>query len=404
MWSGRIITVFAAAGIAGAALSIDSVLAAPPGGGTSATRFSVVELPVKGDPVALGERGPSDAITVPILSDDAGRSSAAFAKIDASTRAVLAAGFLPEPPYVDPNDGMFKNGPSSPFDVNALGEIVGGASAFDPDSTGDPSPTQAILWVDDGARYSYVPLPMFTNTTSSIARGINNWGDIVGISQGITNWTAVFWDADSLAVVDLNTAATAALGWELRAAYDINDAGLIVGSGRLNGVVRGFLLDRQSGSIWPVPLIGLATSNMAYKISASGRVIGDAWDGDGVPYGTNPNYYRSYSWSGPGTNPALLTSITGNTSLAVGLNDLGASVGNSIVPSDGLFSEYVPTLWEFDAQGKVIATDLKTAISKSSPYTLRSAGGINNDGWVTVAGRKAVKGKVSYPALLLIPN
>ena len=53
----------------------------------------------------------------------------------------------------------------------------------------------------------------------------------LGVIVGTSGDRAVLWDANTLAIEELNTVATAALGWELTSAIDINDAGLIVGAG-----------------------------------------------------------------------------------------------------------------------------------------------------------------------------
>ena len=77
---------------------------------------------------------------------------------------------------------------------------------------------------------------------------INNHNQIVGTSL-IANdgdkerieYNRAFLHQDGL-MVDLNSLIDPALGWELRIAYAINDGGLILGSGQLNGERRSFLL------------------------------------------------------------------------------------------------------------------------------------------------------------------
>jgi uncharacterized membrane protein len=303
-----------------------------------------------------------------------------------------------------------KNGPSQPDDVNVHGEIVGHADAFDPTlpPESDPSPDRATLWIPDAEGYRLELLPLLTGATESRAFGTNNWGDIVGSTRlGGDDGAdvAVLWDAETLTPVNLNTEQTAALGWELRGAYDINDGGLIVGYGFLNGVFRGYFLDIASDSIWPAPLIGPATGNVATRVNEGGRVIGHAWNGEGSPWGTDPDYHLGYSWNGPDTGPLVLPSVTSNTSIAGGLNDLGATVGSSVIPTDDLFANrWVPTLWELNDQGSVVATDLQTEISSKSPYELIRAHDVNNDGWISVYGRKRHKGHYQGRALLLLPT
>lgn len=366
------------------------------------TRFSVVELPIEGTPIALSERDASSRVTVCLSSSEAGYESAAFAKVDATSGTTIASGFLPEPPFVDPNDGVMKNGPSASSDVNRFGKIVGYALTYDPEASDDP-PSRAILWTDKGSGYAYTLLPLPAGATWSRAMGINNWGDIVGMAgQGIGYGVAVIWVAGEPEPFDLNTAATAALGWQLLGAQDINDAGLVVGMGRLDGVFRGYMLDVTTGDIWPVPLVDPETGNYACRINEVGRVIGDAWDGEGRPWNPDPDYYHAYSWNGPGTDPVALPSLTLNTSAALGLNDFGATVGFSVIPSDDPGdNEKVCTLWEFDDQGNVLATDIQEEIS--TKHTLFSCHVVNNDGWIGAHGRKFVKGHYQWRALLLVP-
>lgn len=382
----------------------------PPGGGSGdddpPPRYSVIEIPVDGDPVALSEPGPDGLVTVAIDAAEEGYVSAAFATVDATNGAVVTHGFLPEPLFVDAN-GEPDNGWSDPVDVNVFGDIVGYAGSFDPEATGDPNPAQAILWIDEGSGYDDVPLPEFPGATESRAFGTNNWGTIVGsitLDADVVASVAVLWDAETLTPVDLNTDDTADLGWELLAALDISDGGLIVGHGFLNGVFRGYLLDLNSGSIWPVPLIGPATENSAKTVNESGRVIGDAWEGGGDPWGSNPDYLQGYTWNGPGSDPVPLPSTLLINSIARGLNDHGAMVGNSIIPTDERFADrFVPTLWEWDGQGNVVATDLQAEIPSKPSYTLLRGHDVNNSGWISVYGRKRFRGGYRWRALLLLP-
>jgi hypothetical protein len=80
-------------------------------------------------------------------------------------------------------------------------------------------------------------------------------------------------------------------------------------------------------------------------------------------------------------------------------------VGNSYFPTDDIFGIYsAPTLWEHDDQGNVVTTNLNSQIPNKPEYTLVWGGGINNNGWIGVEGRKRSKGRYSWHALLLIPN
>jgi probable HAF family extracellular repeat protein len=81
------------------------------------------------------------------------------------------------------------------------------------------------------------------------ANGINASGHIVGMSMdGDGRARAVRFDG-SIAI-DLNTLIPAGSGWTLQFAQSINDSGVIVGWGRLNGQTRGFILE-PAGACYP---------------------------------------------------------------------------------------------------------------------------------------------------------
>lgn len=77
----------------------------------------------------------------------------------------------------------------------------------------------------------------------SFGFGLNGSGQVVGYSWMADGTTHAFLYMDGV-MLDLNSMLSGeGGGWELLEAYGINDAGQIVGSGRLNGQVRAFRLD-----------------------------------------------------------------------------------------------------------------------------------------------------------------
>lgn len=77
----------------------------------------------------------------------------------------------------------------------------------------------------------------------SEARSINLYGEVVGFSEflvGVGNTHAFLYKGGTMH--DLNSLIPFDSGWELRAAYGINNAGQIVGYGSVGGRDRGFLL------------------------------------------------------------------------------------------------------------------------------------------------------------------
>ena len=141
------------------------------------------------------------------------------------------------------------------------------------------TPSHAFLW-SGGVLHDLGTLP---GHAVSQARGVNNLHQVVGLSappgiQGFFDSRAFLWDRG--AMIDLNTPATAAAGWVLAAAFDINDAGQIVGYGSRNGVVqRAFLLDNSV--VTDLGTLGGAQA-AATAINRSGQIAGLAQAPDGV--------------------------------------------------------------------------------------------------------------------------
>ena len=77
---------------------------------------------------------------------------------------------------------------------------------------------------------------------SSYAYGLNSAGEAVGIS----NDNAFLWDGAQM--IDLNSRISPGSDWHLQAATAINDAGQIVGWGRLVGIPTAFLLTPSCGA------------------------------------------------------------------------------------------------------------------------------------------------------------
>jgi probable HAF family extracellular repeat protein len=103
---------------------------------------------------------------------------------------------------------------------------------------------RAFSWTaNDGAQ----PLGTLGGSQSA-ARAINNNGLIVGDSNNASGNNRAFLFQNGV-MLDLNMMIEAGSGWTLTQAWDINDAGQIVGNGLFNGVQHGFLLT-------PVPAPG----------------------------------------------------------------------------------------------------------------------------------------------------
>ncbi len=74
------------------------------------------------------------------------------------------------------------------------------------------------------------------------ALGVNVHGQVVGRSQALDGQYHAFIYTHDIGMVDLNSLIDPSSGWQISDATDINDSGLIVGSGRRGGVTRALLL------------------------------------------------------------------------------------------------------------------------------------------------------------------
>lgn len=151
--------------------------------------------------------------------------------------------------------------------VNALGQVTGSASL----SNGYQ---HAVLY-SNGRTVDLGSL----GTSNSYGYAINNSGIVVGYSY-------VDGQADSHAfvyaggmMVDLNLVIPVNSGWELLAAYGINEAGQIVGSGIYEGQSAMFLLDRVAPStkplspFWSKNASALATSVATPEPATGGLLV-----------------------------------------------------------------------------------------------------------------------------------
>lgn len=133
-------------------------------------------------------------------------------------------------------------------------------------------------------------LPTFTVTdlgdlpggSDSVARGINDAGQVVGVSDAATGNRAFLWEAGS-GMVQLDTLIDALdplAGLNLRVAVDINSSGQIAATGRFSGgAQRAYLLTpvvASSGVTEPSTVLLLGAAVLTVPLAARGRRLTSA--------------------------------------------------------------------------------------------------------------------------------
>lgn len=118
--------------------------------------------------------------------------------------------------------------------INDAGQVVGSARL----PGGPPNVTHAFVW---SAASGMTDLGALPGGSFAQAYAINALGVLVGESETASAPRHAFVYRDG-AMRDLNDLIVPATGWTLEIAWDVSDSGLIVGTGRLNGLERSFLL------------------------------------------------------------------------------------------------------------------------------------------------------------------
>ncbi len=229
------------------------------------------------------------------------------------------------------------------FASDALGRWIGAAY-----NLGDP----------EGASAFYVLGTSTVEFDAFLPRGANAAGTIVG-SKPVTNSSGLVFEQPCINENE-STRLLPTLGGSSGMAYDVDDAGRVVGSAmdaqqRLRPCVWINNLPRDLGTLG-----GLR--GQAVAINAHGAIVGASQLASGLWHAT----IWQIDAAGNITSRADLGALRTTTSFAWDINDLGDVVGTS---------DFRATLWR---SGQML--DLNSAIEPSSPWRLDVASVISNQG------------------------
>ena len=161
--------------------------------------------------------------------------------------------------------------------------------------------------------YRVTALDTFGNTT--LARGLNDRGQVVGISSGgeVRGFRAVQWEADG-SIRDLGVGANSD-------AFGINNAGQVVGHRQsANALEEAFLW--QNGTATDLGVLNGGGRSSAFAINEAGRIVGYSEGALGNPH--------AVEFGAGGPTPlgsiAIVEPFGGADSAAYAVNDSGQTV------------------------------------------------------------------------------
>jgi len=199
----------------------------------------------------------------------------------------------------------------------AAGLACGGLALGGKKPPAPPPPPQPTI------SYSITFLGTLLGDTTSQARDVNEFGQVVGFSTG-ANGSRAFLYSVSDGMVALNDLIDPASGWVLGWATSINDAGQIVGLGKLNGQSRAYRFTPGVGEAPPVveDLGTFGGGSEAYGINAHGDVAGRSTDFNGN--------LRAFVWTDQ-TGMVDIGDLGGGLAFAEGINNSGQVTGGSTI-------------------------------------------------------------------------
>ena len=157
--------------------------------------------------------------------------------------------------------GTLGGADSYAFAVNDAGEVVGSAETA-------AGYLNAFAW-SGGAMRDLGTL----GGSQSYAYGVNDSGVAVGYSWLAGNTETDAWVLLNGVMTDLNSLLPPGSGWDLTAAYGINNEGQIVGSGTFDGQQEAFLLDPISSGLSSVATIAGVPEPASWELLALGALL-----------------------------------------------------------------------------------------------------------------------------------
>jgi probable HAF family extracellular repeat protein len=306
-------------------------------------------------------------------------------------QAVAQSGYVVEDLGTLPGDAS-----AVAWAINARGDVVGWSNG--------PNGTRAFLYTDSGG---IVELPGLPDRPRTVARDINDAGDIVGSANagGTDLGHAVLW-ANGAPARDLGTLEAGFYS----EAWGINNVGQVVGSSHVNGGsfgVHAFLYTPAGGL---QDLTPNSDAGYAKDINDAGQVTGYKtafggyhafrWQaGTSVDLGVLPGFAHSFGWAinASGVVTGSSSSATGNSERLFrsieggGLQDLGGTGEHNVGLGINASGVVVGATGQSSSRA-VVYTDaaglrnLNTLIDPSLGWVLLAANDVNDAGQIVGYG------------------